>query len=91
MTPFEGHAVDQERCEQQQTAAEACYIDGISDANRGILPQSVDSVYLEGYMAQTQKLPHDKSGRIMRKAPTQHFAFGYMDGVGNAINGEDND
>jgi hypothetical protein len=65
-------------------------IDGENDAAYGRLPEYADAGYLEGYVAQLKKLRRDSEGRLIHYSPRQHFAFGYMDGVGDRSDGESN-
>lgn len=82
------------RAEQEDKADKAredLYLDGSTDAAFGRLPEFADETYLAGYIAKLKELPQDAAGRIRYDSPRKHFAFGYMDGVGNAIDGESND
>jgi hypothetical protein len=57
MTPYEMDCLDQERCELQQAAAEALYIDGEADATLAKLPRYLDEAYLQGYLNRLRHLP----------------------------------
>jgi hypothetical protein len=69
-------------------SAETRYADGAKDATYGRLPEYADDAYLAGYVAKLKQLPTQESGRIRHYSPCQHFAFGFMDGIGDGIDGE---
>lgn len=71
-------------------ADETYYTKGEDDAAFGRLPVYAHAAYLEGYVAQLKKQPTDAEGRIQHYSPRQHFAFGWMDGVGDRTDGESN-
>lgn len=73
-----------------QEIDETYYTDGANDAAFGRLPVYAHEAYLEGYVAQLKKQPRDESGKIQHYSPRQHFAFGWMDGVGDYTDGESN-
>jgi hypothetical protein len=83
-----------ERYRQDEAAKLSIYqtrfIDGENDAAFGRLPEYADAGYLEGYVAQLRKLPKDTDGRLIHYHPSQHFAFGRMDGIGDCTDGESN-
>ena len=81
---------DQRNETARQQSYESRFVDGENDAAFGRLPAFADEVYLEGYFAQLKKLPKDAEGRIQHYSPRQHFAFGWMDGVGERTDGESN-
>jgi hypothetical protein len=64
MTPYETSQLNQERCEQQDTIAEAYYTTGMSDALERQFPQWNVEPYLTGYVVGVKQLPADPSGRI---------------------------
>jgi hypothetical protein len=66
------------------------FIDGENDAAFGRLPEYADAGYLEGYVGRLKQLPKDSEGRLVHYSPRQHFAFGYIDGIGDRSDGESN-
>jgi hypothetical protein len=66
------------------------YIDGENDARFGRMPEYAHDAYLEGYVAQLKQLPTNEQGRLIHYHPSQHFAFGYIDGIGDRADGESN-
>ena len=64
MTPYEMDYLDQERCELQQAAAEAMYIDGAEDATCAKLPSCRDRAYLDGYINGLDTLPTHPDGSL---------------------------
>jgi hypothetical protein len=66
------------------------FIDGENDAAFGRLPEYADAGYLEGYVGRLKQLPQDSQGRLVHYSPRQHFAFGYIDGIGDRSDGESN-
>jgi hypothetical protein len=69
---------------------ETRFIDGENDAAFGRLPEYADAGYLEGYVGRLKQLPKDSEGRLVYYSPRQHFAFGYIDGIGDRSDGESN-
>jgi hypothetical protein len=63
---------------------------GENDATFGRLPEYADAGYLEGYVGRLKRLPRDSEGRLIHYSPRQHFAFGYIDGIGDCADGESN-
>jgi hypothetical protein len=66
------------------------YIDGENDARFGRMPEYAHDAYLEGYVAQLKQLPINEQGRLIHYHPSQHFAFGWIDGIGDRPDGESN-
>ena len=67
------------------------YLDGAADAAFGRLPEYADPAYLEGYCNKLKQLPQDpETGKLQHYTPRQHFAYGFMDGVGDRTDGEGN-
>jgi ribosome modulation factor len=81
---------DQRESRTRQEIHDTYYTDGENDAAFGRLPVYAHEAYLEGYVAQLKKRPKDDEGRIQHYSPRQHFAFGWMDGVGDRTDGESN-
>lgn len=87
---FTADSIRLQREHQDDRIREEQYLDGATDAAFGRLAQFADEAYLAGYVAKLKELPRDATGYILHHSPDQHFAFGYLDGVGNAIDGESN-
>jgi hypothetical protein len=91
MTPdFMIDTLQQELAERAEQAFQSQYLNGFTDADCGRLPTFLDDAYLTGYIAKLRELPTDAIGRILHPTPQRHFAFGYMDGIGDSIDGESN-
>jgi hypothetical protein len=82
--------IQQELAQQAEQAFQSRYLDGFADADCGRLPAFLDDAYLAGYTTRLRELPTDGVGRIIHPTPQRHFAFGYIDGIGDSIDGENN-
>jgi hypothetical protein len=79
-----------ERDRQADNIRAERHLDGATDAALGRLPEFVDEDYLAGYVGKLKELPRDGEGRIVHYSPNQHFAYGFIDGIGNHTDGESN-
>lgn len=85
---------EHQRMQRQEQIDHNLFLDGETDAAMGESPQSSDRTYLDGYLTRLRSLILEmlESGRRLqiRWADPPAFAFGYMDGPGDCIDGESN-
>ena len=79
---------------KQDKIAQDLFLNGETDAASGISPRITDQAYLDGYLNRLRALIVEmlETGRRLqiRWADPPAFAFGYMDGPGDCIDGESN-
>lgn len=71
-------------------AEQALYLDGVADGAHGDKPSRNEEAYVLGYAEGIRRTRNQGIGRIQWRRPTDHFAFGYLDGIGNGTDGERN-
>lgn len=80
--------------EFQDAEHDRMFLEGASDAAFGESPRSLESAYLDGYMSRLRALVEEKAVNLaklqIRWVYPQSFAFGYLDGPGDWIDGESN-
>lgn len=90
MTPLELDCIRAESETKTDAVCQDFYLDGLTDGAMGAKPQRNEEPYVLGYAEGIRRTRDQGTGEIHWSSPYQKFAFGFVDGIGNATDGESN-
>lgn len=90
MTPFELDWIKAESETKTDIVCPDFYCNGLTDGAMGAKPQRNEEAYILGYAEGIRRTRNHGIGEIRWSSPYQKFAFGFVDSIGNCIDGENN-